>query len=331
MDSIARLITDPLLVVDASGCVLEMNPQARDLTGLAPPAAPGQAFELEDGYAQLVSSAYGTSGYVIGALQVRTASGEARRFSVHAVALERGNAPRVAIQVLIAKESQFQSLTQQVSDLNREIGLRRTAQARLEEALAHNQTLYRELQHRVKNHLQMMLGIFSAAAREAVDPGQKGLIRRLQSQISAIVEAQRLMYVAEDHRGVSADQMLCALAEVIPRTAASGLEVRCVTEPLVVPNDLAFPLALIANELLLNAIKHGTTSPMPEIELRLRALGSEAQLEVRDNGPGLLVRGAERRASGLGLVRGLCRQIGGRIEVGAGPGAVVTITFPVES
>lgn len=330
MDPIARLIADPLIVIDATGAVLEMNALARILTGLAPPTAPGRLFTLDDGYYTLLANASGTSGRVIGALGVRLASGETRRVSAHAVALERGDAPRFAIHLLLAEESQFGALTQQVKDLNREVGLRRRAQARLEEALALNGTLYRELQHRVKNHLQMMLGLFSSAAREATDPNHQALIRRMQSQLSAIVEAQRLMYLADEQRGVSADVMLRSLAEVIPKAAGSRVAINCETVPLVVSNDMAFPLALIANELLLNAIKHGATAPAPRIEMRLRMVGPEAQLEVRDNGPGLPATAPERRSSGLGLVRGLCRQMGARLDVVAAPGAAMTITFQPE-
>ncbi len=331
VEPIARLIADPLIVVDASGLVLEMNPQARALTGRVAPVGAEQIFELNDQYAACLADASGTSSYVVGALNVRTGSGETRRFAAHAVALERGAAPRFAIHLLIAKESQFKALTEQVMELNREIGLRRAAQARLEEALAVNQTLYRELQHRVKNHLQMMLGLFSSAAREAADPDHQALIRRMQSQLSAIVEAQRLMYLAENQEGVSADLMLRSLAEVIPRAAGSAVRIDCETDPVTVSNDVAFPLALIANELLLNAVKHGAAAPLPRIEMRLTNTGPDVRLEIRDNGAGLPPAGPERRSSGLGLVRGLCRQIGGRIDLAsAAPGASVIVTFPAE-
>lgn len=331
MDGIARLIADPLLVVDAAGAVLELNPQARALTGLTGPLASHRILAPDEGLRSLLSNASGTSETVVGAVEVRTASGEMRRFGAHALALDRGEAPRFALHLLAAKESQFGYLTQQVADLNREVGLRRAAQARLEESVALNGTLYRELQHRVKNHLQMLLGLFSAAGREASDPSHQVLIRRMQSQLSAIVEAQRLMYLAEEQEGVSADRLLRSLAEVIPHAAGSPVRIDCRIEPLVVSNDVAFPLALIANELLLNAIKHGTTAPGPKIELRLSAVGSEAQLEVRDNGAGLPAGVPERRSSGLGLVRGLCRQIGGRLSLSVGAGTAVTVMFQVAS
>lgn len=328
VEPLARLIADPLLIVDASGAVIEMNSQAGALTGLAVPVAPGGAFDRDDRFAALLADASGTSSYVVGALNVHTATGEARRFACHAVALDRSDRPRFAIHLLQAKESQFLALTEQLQEQNREIRLRRAAQGQLEQALAINETLYRELQHRVKNHLQMMLGLLSAAGRESADPSHRALIGQLQAQLSAIVEAQRLMYAAEDPEGVSGDLMLRSLADVIPRAAGSNIRIDCFTEPLRISNDMAFPLALIVNELLVNAIKHGATAPNPRIEMRLTCSGTEARLQISDNGPGLPPPGLERRSSGLGLVRGLCRQIGGRLELGASPGASVTVTFP---
>lgn len=328
VDPVARLIADPLVVLDASGSVLEMNPAARELTGLSAPVDSARVFVRNDRYATLLSNASGTSSRVIGSIDVRLASGETRRFSSHAVVLERGEAVRFAVQLLLAKEGQFSALTRRVDELNHEVALRRSAQARLEEALALNETLYRELHHRVKNHLQMVLGLFSAAAREAPDAAHQALIRKMQSQLSAIVEAQRLMYLAEDHRGVTADVMLRTLADVVPKAAGSEIKIECVTEPLLVPNDMAFPLALAANELLLNAVKHGATAPTPQIQMRLCSMGSEARLEIRDNGAGLPSQIPERRSSGLGLVRGLCRQLGARLDISGEHGASVMITFP---
>jgi len=328
MDPIARLIADPLIVVDASGSVLEMNPHARALTGFDAPVGVNRIFEPDEPYLRLLADASGTSGFVIGAVRVRNASGEAQPFTAHALALTRGETPRFAIQLLLAKDSQFRALTEQVTALNSEIGLRRRAQAQLEEALAANQTLYQELQHRLKNHLQMVLGLFSAAARETADPSHQALIRRMKSQLSAIVEAQRLMYRAGEQRGVSADVMLRQLAELIPEAAGSDIMIECMTEPVLISNDVAFPLALIANELMLNAIKHGSTAPEPKLEMHIVGLGREARLAIRDNGPGLPPATSERRSSGLGLVRGLCRQIGARLETEGSQGTSIAITFP---
>ena len=57
---------------------------------------------------------------------------------------------------------------------------------------------------------------------------------------------------------------------------------------------------------------------------------SEVRLEVQDNGPGLPPATPERRSSGLGLVRGLCRQMGARLDVKVDAGTLVTVSFEGE-
>jgi two-component sensor histidine kinase len=334
MDTIARLIGDPILVVDGvvdgAGRVVTLNQPARELIGTAGPGAWADVFEVDSNFRALLSAASGSSDYVIGSVSVRTASGELRRFAAHVLMIERQPAQRFAIQLLPAHQSRFAELTRQVDELNSEIAFRQSVQAKLEETLRHNQTLFRELQHRVKNDLQMTLGLFSIAAREAADPAQRELFLRTESQLGAIVEAQRLMYVAGRSEGAPADQMLCAIANAASRIAGRPPHITCKAEPIIASNDVALPLALIANELLSNAIKHGSTEKEPEIELRLRTEEDQAVLEVADNGPGFTSGEASgRRASGLALVRGLCRQIGGRLDVSSGPGAVVSVSFPL--
>ena len=94
------------------------------------------------------------------------------------------------------------------------------------------------------------------------------------------------------------------------------------------PNDLAFPLALIANELLTNAVKYAD-GPNAAVSLSFVRIGDEAVLTVRDNGPGFAPSASGPSSSGLGLVRGLCRQIGGQFTLQSDAGAVAIVSFPL--
>jgi two-component sensor histidine kinase len=84
----------------------------------------------------------------------------------------------------------------------------------------------------------------------------------------------------------------------------------------VLSNDVAMPLALIINELLTNAVKHGLGGRLEGvIRVGLTNDGDSLQLYVEDDGPGFDLETVRERASGLRLVRGLARQIGGRFDV----------------
>jgi two-component sensor histidine kinase len=95
-------------------------------------------------------------------------------------------------------------------------------------------------------------------------------------------------------------------------------------------NDVAMPLALILNELLTNAAKHGTSeNGSAVIRVGLADEGDNAyQLWVHDSGPGFELSKAKRkRASGLGLVDGLARQLGGSLTVEQADGARCVVRF----
>ena len=79
------------------------------------------------------------------------------------------------------------------------------------------------------------------------------------------------------------------------------------------------PLALILNELLTNAMKHGLKGGPGVIRVGLHREGRSFVLHVDDGGPGFDLEEVRRHASGLRLVEGLARQLRGRFEVSRAP------------
>jgi two-component sensor histidine kinase len=90
-------------------------------------------------------------------------------------------------------------------------------------------------------------------------------------------------------------------------------------------------LALIVNELVTNAAKHGINGRGEGI-IRVGLLRDDDGfvLQVEDDGPGFELSKARRRSSGLGLVMGLARQIGGQFSVERAGGARCVVRFPNE-
>jgi two-component sensor histidine kinase len=94
-------------------------------------------------------------------------------------------------------------------------------------------------------------------------------------------------------------------------------------------NDVSLPLALILNELLTNAVKHGLRGKPGIIKVSLRETGDHLQLTVTDEGSGFQVNDNQaRRSSGIGLIRGLARQIDGTFSVTFEQGTQCCVTFP---
>jgi two-component sensor histidine kinase len=102
--------------------------------------------------------------------------------------------------------------------------------------------------------------------------------------------------------------------------------------PIRVEIDMAIPCGLLVNELVANAFKHAFPADRGgEVRIELQALANDLgyRLRVADNGVGLPSDFDLKHLPSLGLklVNDLTRQIGGRLEIGTGPGSVFEVTF----
>ena len=186
--------------------------------------------------------------------------------------------------------------------------------------------LVSELNHRLKNNMQILQSLLSAAGREAETEEGRELLSDASRRIAAIAAAQSSIGEGDrfkvgtliDSLGRYASQIWTRQADV-SASAADG----------EIPNEFGIPLALIVNELVSNAVKHAKSGDAHvEIEIRLDRDGGDWLLSVTDNGPGFTYEESKRRASGLGLVAGLARQLGGTFAVTCSSGARCELRFP---
>jgi two-component sensor histidine kinase len=84
--------------------------------------------------------------------------------------------------------------------------------------------------------------------------------------------------------------------------------------------DTAMPLVLILNELLINAVKHGSDARgISTARVELARQNDLLVLCMGDGGPGFDLQAVHRRSSGLQLVQGIVRQLRGKFDVERNP------------
>lgn len=211
---------------------------------------------------------------------------------------------------------------------------RKTADAKLREALAAKEILLKEVNHRVKNSLQLVSAMLALQSARSDDARLKALILEAQTRVQVVASVHERLYRSADMQSVDLDVFLKSLCQdveraVLQETDAITVEVR--TEPMTIGNDRAVPIALILNELLTNAIKYAYPLRNGAVEVTLRNLPEGMGcLTVADSGVGLSPDFADRRdaAFGFRIIEGLARQIGGEVEVAdRSPGASFVIRF----
>lgn len=181
--------------------------------------------------------------------------------------------------------------------------------------------------HREKNEIQTIQSLLAGAQREASHPQAKELLVDTARRVAAVAAAQTAIDRV-DGNTFEAQVLLQALGQSANQSFGPKLDIQITHSAAVLPVRAAVPLAIIANELIGNAVKHarGERSRVA-VRLNLASDNGESLLTVEDDGPGFEPAPAKRRASGLGLVEALARQLGGTLKVTSQAGARCTVRF----
>ncbi len=185
-----------------------------------------------------------------------------------------------------------------------------------------------ELHHRVKNNMQALAGLIRASQREAAHEEARQALASASERVDAMAAAHQALYDADDLESVDGHELIGKVCATIRNTFGPALEITTEAEGVKLPNDSAVPIALTLNELLTNAFKYGKNGrESVRVSIRLRRDDEYIILTVQDDGPGFTPRNTGRRASGLGLVRGMAKQIGGTLGIESQGGSTFTLRF----
>jgi PAS domain S-box-containing protein len=188
--------------------------------------------------------------------------------------------------------------------------------------------LLRELNHRVKNNMHMLRALLHAAERETSNAEARAVLADATRRVAAMAAAQQVLHEEGAPTTYEAEDFLRAVCDASRVAFDRRVSVAIEAASGSLPNDTAMPLALILNELLTNAAKHGANgSASATIRVGFAREDTQYRLWVADDGPGFDLEASRKRSSGLGLVNGLARQLGGTFTVSRAPGARCTIAF----
>ena len=168
--------------------------------------------------------------------------------------------------------------------------------------------LLREVNHRVKNSLQIVSSILRMQVRTADSKSAAEAMRGAAARVAAVAAVHERLYKGYDFRLVVLDSFLRELCQEVGRAygCPEGIEIEA--EPVEATTDLAVSLALIVNELVTNAIKYVG----PPCRVELRKAGDGLTLSVSDSGQG--PAHDARPGFGTGIVNALATQIGATLE-----------------
>jgi two-component sensor histidine kinase/DNA-binding NarL/FixJ family response regulator len=226
-------------------------------------------------------------------------------------------------------------LRDMVADRDRLLKVKNLALNEKTRLLDEKNVLAVELQHRVRNNLQLVHGMLSKQVQTTSD-------KTSQEGLSAI--ARRVMTLAQvyDHllgHGLSQTidfsgylTSLCSSFVSLEDARRRNIQMTCHCESVILDLDSVTALGLVIAELISNSYAHAFPNNDGTISILLAPTetGDEATITFSDDGIGFIEQGGSKR-HGLGLVKRLMLQVGGSAELRADKGSEWTLRFPVPS
>jgi len=191
----------------------------------------------------------------------------------------------------------------------------------LNKTLQEKDVLFKEVHHRVKNNMQIIISLLNLQSRTIDDPVVLKTIKDSQSRIRAMALVHERLYRSGDISRIDLKDYIQFLSGELFSFygVKSNLVHLTINAPAIMVNiDTAIPLGLMVNELISNAIKHAFPDDRKgEIVIDITKDKHEISLVVRDNGVGIPADFDWHNAKSLGirLVNSLVEQLQGTIEV----------------
>lgn len=201
---------------------------------------------------------------------------------------------------------------------------------RLADSSAEQESLIRELHHRVKNNLQLASSLASLRIPRIENDETKAIFVEYLARLKTIALVQDKVYATGCLAIVNlGDYCSEAIAEYRGLYGRHDLSFRGPGNAILVPVDRAVPFALLLDEVVSNAAVHAFGSDgAGSIVVEFSFDGASAFLSVRDDGVGFDPSEVLDDSLGLKLIGGLCEQLGGSYGYRFEGGTIFELRFP---
>jgi two-component sensor histidine kinase len=199
--------------------------------------------------------------------------------------------------------------------------------------LEEKEWLLKEIHHRVKNNLQIVMSLLNSQAAYLKDDQALSAIQNSQHRVYAISLIHQKLYQSDQVATIEMSTYLREIVDYLTECFHEPEQVRFDLKitPIELDVSLAVPLGLIINEAITNCLKYafpkGRTG-IVSIHL-FQVDGGKYKLTIADNGIGISqgVDNVGKHSLGMSLMKGLAKQLGGELQIENESGLSVNVTF----
>jgi PAS domain S-box-containing protein len=209
----------------------------------------------------------------------------------------------------------------------------RAYEEQLLNSLNEKETLLKEVHHRIKNNLQIIVSILNLQSFYIKDKESLEIFRQSQNRIRSMALIHEKLYRTETLSSVNLENYIADITKYLSETYSLGSEkINFIfdMDNIELDSNTAISFGLIVNELISNSIKYAfPESRRGNIKITARLKNSDMIFEVWDNGRGFPaeIDFKDTNSLGLQLVNTLVEQLQGKLELDTSSGTLFRITM----
>jgi PAS domain S-box-containing protein len=219
----------------------------------------------------------------------------------------------------------------------RDISLRKKAENEVKKSLKEKESLLREIHHRVKNNMQIILSLLSLQMKEIKNQEVQDILLESQNRIMSMAIVHESIYKTDNFTEIDMEYFIKSLYSQIAQSynIKNAITFCFFLEKIYVSLDSSVPLSIILNEIFSNIYKHAFDSfENATVTVKMKKLkNNRGRIICEDNGCGLPknINTNEPVTMGLSLIKNLTKQINGDlIYEELNPGTRIIITFDTQ-
>lgn len=268
--------------------------------------------------------------------------GEGRLIAIEGIARDVTERKQMESEILSLNRELEQRVAERTEELRKanvllreEVAQRKKAEEDLKKRLDERTVLLRELYHRVKNNMQVIISLMNLQLRKIEDPAVRHLMEETRNRVRAMALVHEMLYKSENLSEINLARYIPLLAsQVFSSLENKSQKVRKIVEAedIMVTLDKAIPVGLILNELITNSLMHA----FPEgragtLGIRVQKKDHTVAIRVSDDGTGIPqdVNWREPSTLGLRIVMSLVGQLKGTIDLDRRQGTAFSIEFGI--
>ena len=201
-------------------------------------------------------------------------------------------------------------------------------------ALEQKETLLKEIHHRVKNNLQIIVSLLNLQASRIQDKNALAAISEGKNRVKSMALIHQNLYQDEELVSINARDYVEKLTDNLLSTyqiTQRKVKVHKAIQDMQIDVDTIIPLGLILNELITNALKYAfSIQDQGELHIQLKEDGNELQLQVADNGKGMPedFEISKTNSMGFKIIKSFARKLKATLYVTGTSGTCVTLRIP---